>query len=125
MAPKSKQAKAVARPASPEFVALANAALVRLPRQGGRGIDVIELRRNPTFNSARCWVVRINSHPSFSISHRQLISPSRFRGVAVYQLLRRDFQLDHFLCDIVGLPVIGWCDIVERLIAALERGSGE
>jgi len=127
MAPNSKPAGACHRPAGIEYFADGCAAVALIPRQQGEGHDRIELRKNPMPNGKRCWLVQLNSHPWFSIAHRQLLSPSRFAVVAVYQLSRRDKHLDRFLPDFVRvMEVEGWRDIIERLIAMLlAQGGGE
>jgi hypothetical protein len=69
--------------------------------------------------------VQLNSQAPFSISHWQLLSPTRFRRVAIYQLSRRNSHLDRFLPEVVRLPEIGWRGIVERLIAILLVRGGK
>jgi hypothetical protein len=126
MSPKKQAAEALHRPASLKYFAHADAARVLIPRQPGIGYDVINLRKNPMPKGKRCWLVQLNSRPPFSISHWQLLSPIRFRRVALYQLSQRDSHLDRFLPDVVRLPEVGWREIVDRLIAILwTSGGGE
>jgi hypothetical protein len=121
--PPKKQPAEAHRPAGLEYFADRNAAVVLIPRQIGKG--QVELRKNPTHNSKRCWLVQLNGHPPFSISHRQLLSPTRFRRVAVHQISLRDSHLDRFLPDVVRLPEIGWRGIVERLITIVLVPGGK
>jgi hypothetical protein len=121
MRPKKRPAEACHRPAGLEYFADRNAAVVLIPRQGGKSHDAIELRKNPARNSKRAWLVRVNSNPSFSISGRQLLSPRRFRNVAVHQLMARIRDPEQWPLDILALPEAGWRPMMERLIAALER----
>lgn len=126
MAPNSKPAGAVARPAGPEYFAYTDAAVVLIPRQVGKSYDVIALQNNPASASDRRWVARFNSYPPFSIAHRQLLSATSFRHVAIYQLSRRGCHVDHFLCDLLALPEDSWRGIMERLVAnLLASGGGE
>jgi hypothetical protein len=124
MASTSKPAEAVARPAARTYLAEGDTARVLIPRQVGEGHDAIGVRRNPKPNSERRWLLQLNGHPPFSISHRQLLSPLRFRTVAVYQLSRLNKHIDRFLPDLVRLPEVGWRDIMERLIAPLLTAGG-
>jgi hypothetical protein len=125
MSDKKQPAEACHRPAGLEYFADRNAARVLIPRQVGKGHDAIELRKNPTRDSKRAWLVRVNSNPRFSISERQLLSPRRFRNVAVQQLTARVRDPQQWPVDILALPEAGWRAMMERLIAALERGGGE
>lgn len=125
MPPKKQPAEALHRPAGLEYFADGNAAVVLVPRQDGKGHDAIELRKNPTPNSKRAWLIRVNSNPRFSISERRLLSPRRFRNVAVRQLTARIRDPEQWPLDILALPEAGWRPMIERLIAALERGGGE
>jgi hypothetical protein len=108
-----------------EYFADGNTAVALIPRQSGKSHDAIKLCQNPMLKGGRRWLLQLNGHPPFSISHRQLLSPIRFKRVAVYQLSRRDNHLDRFLPDVVRLPEVGWRDIIERLIALLAGGGSE
>jgi len=123
MSPKKRPAEAFQRPAGIEHFADGNAEVVLIPRQGGKGHDVIKLRKNTVRGSDRSWLVQLNSHPPFSIAHFQLLSPMRFRRVALWQLSRRNSHLDRFLPDVVRLPEVGWRGIVERLIVLVRGGE--
>jgi hypothetical protein len=112
-------------PGRSKYFADGNAARVLLPRQVGKGHDAVELRKNPTRNSKRAWLVRVNSNPSFSISERQLLSPRRFRNVAVRQLMARIRDPQQWPLDILALPEAGWRPKMERLIAAVEQGGAK
>jgi hypothetical protein len=125
MSPKKRPAEACHRPAGVEYFADRNAAVVLIPRQDGKGHDVVKLRKNAVRGSDRCWLVQLNSYSPFSIAHFQLLSPMRFRRVALWQLSRRNSHLDRFLPDVVRLPEVGWRGIVERLIAVLLVRGGE
>ena len=122
MSQKKQPAGACQRPAGLEYFADGCAA-VALPRPQGEGHDVIKLRKNPTANSKRRLLVQLNGHPSFSISERQLLSPRRFRNVAVRQLTARIRDPEQWPFDILALPEAGWRTMIERLIATLERGG--
>jgi hypothetical protein len=124
--PRKKQpAEACHRPAGLEYFADGCAVAALIPRQVGKGRDVIKLRKNPRSDSTRCWLVQLNSHPWFSIEHLQLLSSSRFASVALHQLSSRDKRLDRFLPDIVRVTEVeGWTDIIERLIAMLLAAGG-
>jgi hypothetical protein len=126
MPPKKQPAEALHRPAGVEYFADRNAAVVLIPRQVGKGHDAVELRKNPSLNSTRPWLVRLNGYPPFSISERRLMSLTHFRKVAVRQLsAARVSDHQQWPRDIFGLSESSWCDMVERLIAALERGGAK
>src|SRR6516165_8639906 len=101
MSLEKQPAEALHRPAGLEYFADGNAAVVLIPRQVGKGHDAVELRKNPTHNSKRAWLIRVNSNPRFSISKRQLLSPRRFRNVAARQLRIRDPE--QWPLDVVAL----------------------
>jgi hypothetical protein len=123
MSSKKQPAEALEHPAGLEYFADGNGACVLIPRQDGKGHDVIKLRKNPTHNSKRAWLIRVNSNPRFSISKRQLLSPRRFRNVAVRQLRIRDPE--QWPLDVVALAEAGWRHMMERLIATPERGGAK
>jgi hypothetical protein len=123
MRQKKQPAEACHRPAGVEYIADGNAAVAFIPRQQGKGHDAIELRKNPAPKSKRGWVVQLNGYHSFSIKEQQLRSPRRFRNVATHQLRRRVRDHRNLQRDLSGLPQVGWRPMVERLIAALERGG--
>jgi hypothetical protein len=127
MAPNSKPAGAVARPAGLEYLADGNAARVYIPRELDEGHDVIELRKGPGLNSKRRWVVRVNNSPeSFSISTQQLVSLRRFRKKVLRQLLLADQpRLWRWPADVLRLTEVSWNQIVVRLVTALKRGGVE
>ncbi|WOH82146.1 hypothetical protein RX327_02805 [Bradyrhizobium sp. BEA-2-5] len=120
MAPNSKPAEAVAHSAGLQFLADGIAATVLIARQVGNSHDTIELRKNPTPNSKRPWLIQLNGHPRFSISERQLLSLRRFRNVAVRQLSARASDHEQWLRDVLALQEDGWRPMIEYLIAALE-----
>ena len=118
-------AEALHRPAGLDYFADGNAAVVLVQRQDGKGHDAIELRKNPTPNSKRAWLIRVNSNPRFSISERQQLSPRRFRNVAVRQLTARIRDPEQWPLDVVALAEAGWRHMMERLIATPERGGAK
>jgi hypothetical protein len=118
------QKKQCYRPADPEYFH-ENAVVVHIPHRVGKGHDAIELRKNPTANSNRCYLVQLNKKPPFSISHRQLVSARRFRNVAAWQLAATVRDPERWPRDVLALPEDSWRPIVERLIAALERGGAK
>jgi hypothetical protein len=118
-------AEASHRLAGIEYFADGDAAVALIPRQQGEGHDAIKLRKNPTANSKRRLLVQLNGHPRFSISERQLLSLYRFAKVAARQLSARPSDHEQWLRDILGLRESGWRPMVERLIAALERGGAK
>lgn len=125
MLQKQQPAEACHRPAGLEYFADGYVAAALIPHQVGKGHDTIKLRKNPTANSKRRLLVQLNGHPRFSISERQLLSLYRFQKVAARQLSARPSDHEQWLRDILGLPESGWRPMVERLIAALERGSAK
>ena len=125
MPQKKQPAEACHRPAGIKYFADGCAAVALIPRQVGKGHDVIKLRKNPTANSKRRLLVQLNGHPRFSISERQLLSLYRFQKVAARQLSGRPSDHNQWLRDLLGLQESGWRPMVERLIAALERGGAK
>ncbi|MBR1248874.1 hypothetical protein JQ609_18305 [Bradyrhizobium sp. AUGA SZCCT0169] len=123
MAPNNSLPRGVARPTSTEYFAYHDTAVALIPSLTEESANVIALQRN---HGDRCWVVRFNAYPSFSIRHSQLLSATSFRNVAAHQLSHRRCRLEYYLHDLLALPEEGWDVIVERLITHLPGvGGGE
>jgi hypothetical protein len=121
---KNRPAEALHRPASLEYFADGNAAVLIIPRQDGKGHDAVELRKVPA-NGKRLWVVRLNNFPSFSVSTRQLLSVGEFRKVAFRQLLDIGRDFEQWPRDVLDLPQASWHQIVVRHVNCLWRGGAE
>jgi hypothetical protein len=120
---KKQPAAVMAHPAGLEYLAVANAARVLIPRRSGKGHDVVELRRSPGLDSHRCYLVQANKQSWFSISERQLVSARRFRNVAEWHLAATVRDPEQWPRDLLAMPEDEWRPMIDRLMAILERGG--